>query len=94
METEVWPNLVHACRSRGIELMLANARLSERSLRKALRLSGWAKPAYQALAMVWPQTDADARRFTRLGVKFMLTLGNLKYDQQPDAQQLQRAQMV
>ena len=94
METEVWPNLVQACRSRGIELMLANARLSERSLRKALRLSGWAKPAYQALAMVWPQTDADARRFTRLGVKFMLTLGNLKYDQQPDAEQLAQGQAL
>ena len=44
--------------------------------------------------MVWPQTDADARRFTRLGVKFMLTLGNLKYDQQPDAEQLAQGQAL
>ena len=94
METEVWPNLVHACRSRGIELVLANARLSEKSLRSALHLSWWALPAYQALTMVWPQTDADARRFTRLGVKFMLTLGNLKYDQQPDVALLAQGQAL
>jgi 3-deoxy-D-manno-octulosonic-acid transferase len=88
IETEVWPNLVLACKNRGIDLVLANGRLSEKSLRSALRLGFWARPAYQALAAVWPQTDADAKRYARLGVTRMQTLGNLKFDLQPDAQQI------
>ena len=31
METELWPNLVHSCHRRGVKLLLANGRLSERS---------------------------------------------------------------
>ena len=31
METEIWPNLVHACKSRGTPLYLVNARLSGKS---------------------------------------------------------------
>ncbi|HXE20977.1 MAG TPA: glycosyltransferase N-terminal domain-containing protein, partial [Rhodoferax sp.] len=32
LETEVWPNLAAACRQAGVPLVLANARLSEKSL--------------------------------------------------------------
>jgi 3-deoxy-D-manno-octulosonic-acid transferase len=38
METEVWPNLVAACRRAGVPVALVNARLSEKSLRRGLRL--------------------------------------------------------
>ena len=31
METEIWPNLIHACSRRGIPLYLVNARLSKKS---------------------------------------------------------------
>ncbi len=85
IETEVWPNLVRACRSRGLPLILANARLSEHSLRKALRLGFWSRPAFGALNQVWAQTEADAARLAGLGVTRLRTLGNLKFDAQPDA---------
>ena len=39
LETEVWPNLIAACRARGIPLVLANARLSAKSLRQAQRMA-------------------------------------------------------
>jgi 3-deoxy-D-manno-octulosonic-acid transferase len=91
METEVWPQLVAQCQQRGIGLVLANARLSAKSLRQALRLGGWARPAYQGLSQVWPQTQADADRLAQLGVQHMQVMGNLKYDQSPDAAQLARA---
>jgi 3-deoxy-D-manno-octulosonic-acid transferase len=94
METEVWPNLVRGCVDRGIPLVLANARLSEKSLRQALRLGFWARPAYQALTAVWPQTEADAQRFARLGVGNLRTLGNLKYDVRPDPHQVDRGQSL
>ena len=37
METEVWPNLVQACRQAGVPLCLLNARMSDKSSQKALR---------------------------------------------------------
>ena len=88
IETEVWPNLVRACAARGLPLILANARLSEPSLQKAMRLSFWSRPAYAALTRVWAQTEADAARLTQLGVTQVRTLGNLKFDAQPDAAQI------
>lgn len=90
METEVWPNLAAACRAQGVPLALANARLSEKSLSQALRLSGLSRPAYGALAAVWAQTEADARRLAQAGATVHGVFGNLKFDAAPDAAQLAR----
>ncbi|RYY83391.1 MAG: 3-deoxy-D-manno-octulosonic acid transferase, partial [Comamonadaceae bacterium] len=90
METEVWPNLAEACRRRGVPLALANARLSEQSLKQALRLRPLSRPAYAALAAVWAQTDADARRLAEAGARVSGVCGNLKFDAQPDPALLAR----
>lgn len=89
LETEVWPNLVLACRARGIDLVLANGRLSEPTLRKARRLNFWARPAYAALGQAWAQTDADAARLARMGVLRPVIMGNLKFDLQVDWAQVE-----
>jgi 3-deoxy-D-manno-octulosonic-acid transferase len=91
METEVWPEMVAACRERGIPLVLANARLNEKSLASAERLGWLARPAYSALAAVWAQTEADAHRLVSLGAKVAGVYGNLKFDATPDARQLAAA---
>jgi len=83
METEIWPNLVRACRGEGVPLTLANARLSEKSLRGALRVGRLLKDAYAGLAAVWPQTEADAARLRQLGAPVAGVLGNLKFDAEP-----------
>lgn len=85
METEVWPNLVAGCQRAGVPLVLANARLSEKSLRQAQRLARLARPAYAGLAAVWAQTEDDARRLRSLGAPVRGVLGNLKFDLVPDA---------
>lgn len=90
METEVWPNLVSACRTRGVALALANARLSPKSLAQAKRLSGLSRPAYGALSAVWAQTDADARRLEEIGARVQGVFGNLKFDAAVDAPLLAR----
>lgn len=92
LETEVWPNLTASCVEAGVPLVLANARLSERSLRRARRLAWLARPAYRALAAVWAQTDDDARRLRALGAPVGGAFGNLKFDATPDAAQLARAE--
>ncbi len=88
METEVWPNLVAGCRAHGVPLVLANARLSEKSLASALRVASLSRPAYGALLAVWAQTEADAERLRQLGAPVQAVLGNLKFDAEPDAAQL------
>ena len=90
METEVWPNLAAGCVEQGVALVLANARLSEKSMRQALRLSRLSRPAYAALAATWAQTQADARRLARVGASVSGVFGNLKFDAAPDPQQLAR----
>ncbi len=91
METEVWPVMAAACKARRIPLVLANARLNEKSLAAAERLAWLARPAYSALAAVWAQTEADAHRLVSLGAKVAGIYGNLKFDAAPDARQLAAA---
>ncbi|MBI2771845.1 MAG: 3-deoxy-D-manno-octulosonic acid transferase [Burkholderiales bacterium] len=90
METEVWPNMAAACSERGIPLALANARLSEKSLRQAQRLAGLSRPAYASLAAVWAQTADDARRLALAGATVKGVFGNLKFDAAVDADQLEQ----
>jgi 3-deoxy-D-manno-octulosonic-acid transferase len=90
METEVWPNLVALCKARGLPLVLANARLSERSLTQARRLSRLSRPAYGSLAAVWSQTEGDAQRLAQAGATVKGVFGNLKFDATPDAAQLEQ----
>lgn len=84
METEVWPNLVAGCQRFGVPLVLANARLNEKSLRQALRLAPLARPAYRGLAAVWAQTAEDAARLRSIGAPVRGVFGNLKFDVVPD----------
>jgi 3-deoxy-D-manno-octulosonic-acid transferase len=87
METEVWPCLVEACVKASVPLVLANARMSEKSLRSALRWAWLSAPAYGRLSVVLAQTEDEAGRLRQLGASVQGVLGNLKYDvrEQPDA---------
>ncbi len=79
METEVWPNLARAARERGMPLVLANARLSEKSLAGYQRIGTFSREAFAGL-IVAAQTDADAARIQSLGVLRIEVTGNLKFD--------------
>ncbi len=87
METEVWPNLVAACRAHGVPLVLANARFNAHSLKKAQRVAALARPAYRGLTVAWAQTDEDADRLRAIGTPVGGVFGNLKFDVVPDASQ-------
>ncbi len=79
METEIWPNLAHCARGRGVRLLLANARLSARSERGYLRAAALLRPAFAAFD-VCAQTATDAERLKQLGVRTVSITGNLKFD--------------
>ena len=91
METEIWPNLIHEARLHGVPLALANARLSEKSLRGAQRAGWLLRPAYRALSAAWAQTEVDAERLRAIGTPNVTVLGNLKFDASPDAAQQAQA---
>lgn len=90
METEVWPQLVAGARAAGVPLLLANARMSEPSMDKALSLRWLSRPAYGGLSQVWAQTEADAGRLQRLGAGAVEVLGNVKLDARPDSGQVEQ----
>jgi 3-deoxy-D-manno-octulosonic-acid transferase len=80
METEVWPNLLHSAGVAGVPMVLANARLSERSLRRGNRLRAVMRPAAESLALVLAQTEGDAARLRAAGARRVEVCGNLKFD--------------
>jgi 3-deoxy-D-manno-octulosonic-acid transferase len=88
LETELWPNWVAQCHQAHVPLVLVNARMSEKSMHQAQRLSWLSRPAYQGLSAVLAQTQADADRLQTLGATVDAVLGNLKFDAKPDAAQL------
>lgn len=88
METEVWPNLIAQCVSQHVPVALVNARLSERSLAKAQRLSALMSEAARGFACVAAQTDADAQRLRCFGAPNVHVTGSIKFDVTPPEQML------
>ena len=80
METEIWFNLVNACARRGVPLLLANARLSEKSARGYARVAPLTRAALGRLAAISAQTREDAARLQQLGARGVEVTGNLKFD--------------
>ncbi len=90
METELWPNLIHAASRLSIPLVLGNARLSERSARGYARLPALTRACLQRIAVVAAQTEADAGRLLKLGARSVHVTGNLKFDIAPPPELLER----
>lgn len=82
METEIWPNLYFICHERRIPILIANARLSERSLRGYGPVRRLAGRAARCCTLIAAQSKADSDRFIRLGARpeQIRVLGNIKYD--------------
>ena len=93
LESELWPNLLAACRRRGVRLMLLNGRLSARSRAGWARAPGFARRVVGSFDAVWAQSEADAERLRALGARNVSHPGNLKFAAAPlpvDAQELAR----
>jgi 3-deoxy-D-manno-octulosonic-acid transferase len=96
METELWPNTVAACYKRQIPVILANARLSEKSARGYGRVSGLSRPMFSQLTAVAAQHGDDGARFTALGLPEanLYISGNIKFDLDLNAQLRQSAETL
>jgi len=81
METELWPNTIAACKQENVKILLANARLSERSAASYRRISGLARQMLMAIDLIAAQAQADADRLIALGAEAskVEVTGSLKF---------------
>ncbi|AIX49723.1 MULTISPECIES: lipid IV(A) 3-deoxy-D-manno-octulosonic acid transferase [Pantoea] len=82
METELWPNIIRILHQREIPLVIANARLSERSARGYKKLGGFMRDLLQSITLIAAQNSEDGDRFLSLGLKrsHLAVTGSLKFD--------------
>jgi 3-deoxy-D-manno-octulosonic-acid transferase len=80
LETEIWPRLLEEAKRRGIPVVLANGRLSEKSMQRYRRAPWLTRWAFSNLAGVAAQTESDARRFEAIGAPAPVVTGNVKFD--------------
>lgn len=82
LETELWPNLYHACGRRGVPLVLASARISPKSVGRYRRLTGLFRETLSHGISIAAQSAADAERFCSIGANPARThvVGNIKFD--------------
>ncbi|MAG55734.1 MAG: 3-deoxy-D-manno-octulosonic acid transferase [Planctomycetes bacterium] len=80
LELELWPNTLATCRARGIPVVLANAKISERSRDGYARFAR-VLPRFLDGVTVCAQSEDHGARFAGLGLAERTTVtGNLKYD--------------
>jgi 3-deoxy-D-manno-octulosonic-acid transferase len=87
METEIWPNLFLSCEAAGIPIVVANARLSDKSLRGYGPVRPIIRAAIRSARFVAAQSQQDADRLLTLGARpeRLRVVGNLKFDLQVPA---------
>jgi len=97
VESELWPNLLAACRTRGLPVMLLNARMSDRSFARWQRLPGLARSLLGEFAAIQARSEADAERYRALGAAQVEAPGDLKLAAPPlpvDQSELARLQAL
>lgn len=82
VDTEIWPNLLRACRRRGVGTLIVNGRLSDRSFRRYRLVRGCMRRVLADVGRVCAQTEAWAQRFVAIGADpaRVVVTGSLKFD--------------
>lgn len=82
METELWPNLIHCCDKRRVPVVVANARLSEKSAAGYRKFSQLTEQMLKKITCIAAQHSNDAERFLALGLPEgqVTVTGNIKFD--------------
>ncbi len=83
VESELWPNLLAACRARALPAMLINARMSAGSFALWQRAPGFARWVLGSFALILARSDEDAERLRALGVADVSVHGDLKFAAEP-----------
>jgi 3-deoxy-D-manno-octulosonic-acid transferase len=79
LETEFWPRYLSECRRANIPVAVVNARISDRSWPRYMRLRFLWKQLLNSFALVLAQSELDAARLTAIGASNVREGGNLKF---------------
>ncbi len=93
METEIWPNATRLSRARGLHLLLANGRISDRSFPRYRLLRRFVAPVLRQYDRILAREETDRERFIAIGAPAAIveTSGNVKFDYLPDDRPLEIA---
>src|SRR5437016_1543030 len=93
METEIWPNVTRLARARGLRLLLANGRISDRSFPRYRAMRPIVRRVLRNYERVLAREETDRARFIAIGAPpaSVETSGNVKFDYVPDARPLEMA---
>src|SRR5882757_263945 len=82
MESELWPNMIRQCSEMNVPIAVVNARISDRSLPRYLRLRRLWRPLLAEVSLYLAQSEESAERLRQVGVpaERVRMAGNLKYD--------------
>ncbi|WP_413615563.1 lipid IV(A) 3-deoxy-D-manno-octulosonic acid transferase [Halomonas cupida] len=81
-ETELWPNLLHACARRRVPVAVVNGRLSPRAFHGYRRVSWLMEQSLAHVDWLAAKSEADAERFRELGMpaERISVVGSMKFD--------------
>ncbi len=91
METEIWPNVTRLARKRGVKMLLANGRISDRSFPRYRLMKGLVGPILRKYDRILAREETDRERFVAIGAPAAIveTSGNVKFDYVPDERPLE-----
>lgn len=94
METEVWPHLLSIAHQKQVPVLIANARLSEKSYQGYKRMQQFMCFMLKKTTFILAQSQADQQRFLDLGASLaqVPVVGNIKYDIKPSLELLSQAE--
>lgn len=96
LETELWPNILYQCKKKHIPVMLANARLSEKSYQGYARFANVTQQMLSAITILAAHAKADAERFIKLGIPAdrVTVTGSIKFEIKIPASILEQAEVL
>jgi 3-deoxy-D-manno-octulosonic-acid transferase len=96
METEIWPNVTRIARARGLRMILANGRISDRSFPRYRAMRFVVAHVLRKYDRILAREETDRERFIRIGAppEIVETSGNVKFDYEPDTSPLEVAPRI
>jgi len=78
LEAEFWYLLFVIAKARGARVILLNARISDKSVKKYLQFAWFYKKLLENVEIIYAQSQNDKNRFIALGAKNVEVIGNIK----------------
>lgn len=93
METEIWPNVTRLSKARGLRLVLANGRISDRSFPRYRAFRAIVGHVLRKYDRILARETTDRDRFIAMGApaEIVEVSGNVKFDYEPDSAPLEIA---